>query len=103
MFESASTMDACGRIKGIHFYLGLGDLKTKRDLDKGLDFFQGNGRTRAQEAVIADLHETDGQYMLKESPHELHDIQSHGSPPVAVRLFIPEEDLVVLDFDNAAV
>ena len=92
-------MDACGRIEGLDLCFGSGDFKTKREFDKGLDLFQGNGSARAQEAVIPDLHESGRQDMLEETPHELHDVQVHGSPAVGFRLLVFEKDSVILDFN----
>jgi len=41
--------------------------------------------------------------MLEKAPHKLHDIHYHGTPPVAVRLFISKKYLVIFDLDDAAV
>ena len=41
--------------------------------------------------------------MLKEAAHKLHDLQLHRTPAVTLRLSIFEEDLAILDFDDAAI
>ena len=55
------------------------------------------------EAEIADFHESGRQHVLKETPDELHDIESHGSPPLAMRFLVTKGDGSILHFDNAAV
>ncbi len=39
--------------------------------------------------------------MLQKTSHELHYIQSHGAPPVAVALAVAEENRMVFDLDDA--
>jgi len=55
------------------------------------------------EAEIADFHESGRQHVLKETPDELHDIESHGSPPLAMGFLVTKGDGSIFHFDNAAV
>jgi len=41
--------------------------------------------------------------MLEKAPYKFHDIQSHDTPPVAMRLFVGEKDLSVLSLEDTAV
>jgi len=41
--------------------------------------------------------------MLEKAPHKFHDIHYHGTPPVAVGLFVTEPHLPIFNLDDAAV
>ena len=64
----------------------------KRDLARGV-----------QETVISHLHEPRWQHVLEESAHKLHYVQDQHPPAIAPGLFVPNEDLTVLNFHDTAV
>jgi len=41
--------------------------------------------------------------MLWKAPYKFHDIQYHGTPTIALGLFISKKELPVFDFNDAAV
>jgi len=96
-------MGACWRREGFDLQTDFADLETEGEFDKGFDPFQGKGSPWAQEAVVAHLHESCGQYVLKKATHKFPDVQAHGAPPIGARLSISENDPAILDFDDAAV
>ena len=103
MVESSPAMGACWRREGFDLQTDFADLKTEGEFDKGFDPFQGKGSPWAQEAVVAHLHESCGQYVLKKATHKFPDVQAHGAPAIGFGLFVSEKYLVVLDFNDSAV
>jgi hypothetical protein len=77
--------------------LGGRQRKSAGHLDTGFDVRQGHRGAGREEAVVAHLHEAPGQHVLEEAAHELHNRQGHGAHSVAVRLLIPEADIVRID------
>ena len=96
-------MAARGSPERFDLQFGVIEFKPEGELNKGRDLFQGDRRSRGQEAVIADLHKASGQDMLEKAADKLHDIKGHGAPPVAVVLFVFEKDLSIFDLDDAGV
>ena len=47
-------------------------------LNEGRDFFEGDRAIGVHEAVIADLHKSGGQDVLKETADEFHGIEGHS-------------------------
>ena len=72
-------------------------------MDEGGDSSEGDGGSRVEEAIVADLHEAFGQDMLEEPANELEGSESHGSPSVAVGLFVSEEYGMVFHIQDSVV
>ena len=89
-----------GRLFGI-----VGHLQRKGigPLNEGGYCFEWDGAIGVQEAVIADLHKTGGQDMLKETADKFHGIEGHSPQPVTMGFGVVEEDGVVFHLDDAVI
>jgi hypothetical protein len=84
-------------------WFGLSETEAVGELDQGADGVEADFAVWIHVAKIADLHEPGREDVLKEASDELHGIDGHGSPAVAVRFSVPEGNAVILDLEDAAV
>ena len=93
--------DRLPRLKIVSF--DLGQIEAIAQLDESADGIESYFAVGIHEAEVANLHESGRQHVLQEASDEFHDIESHGSPTRAPRLFVAKGDDSILHFHNAAV
>ena len=72
-------------------------------LNQGADGIEADFTVWIHVAKMAHFHEPGRQHVLQEPSDELHSVQCHGSPPLAVRLTVTKENGVIFHFHIAAV
>lgn len=87
----------------LRFHLWGSQLEPEGQLDPGAHPLQGDPEAGAEKAVVAHLHKARGQHMLEKAPDELQGVEPQGTQAVASGLPVAEENLIVLDLDDAAV
>jgi len=88
----------------VHGGLFLGrEIEAEGEMDEGGNSGEGDGGSRVEEAIVADLHEAFGQDMLEEPSNELEGAEGHSSPSLAMGLLVSEEYGIVLDLQDSAV
>lgn len=79
------------------------EAKAIGQFDQGADGIEGDFAVWIHVAEVAYFHESGRQHVLEEAPDELHSVESHGSPAVAMRFTVPEGNAVILGFDDTVV
>jgi hypothetical protein len=102
--QSPTAMWTCDRLPWLRLVrLDLRKMKATAELDQPSDGIKVHFAVGVHEAKVSDFHEAGGKHMLEESPDKFHDMEGHGSPPVAVRVFVAKGHDSILHFDNATV
>ena len=101
--EGSTAVRACDGLPRLELDYGLLDIESMGQLDQAADGIQAHLAVGIHEAEVSDFHEPGWQNVLEKTPDEFHDIESHGSPALAARLFVTKGDDPILDFDNAAI